>query len=249
MRKVKPDALVHILTAIPPDLNPRKFAAGMDMTNRLRVEGTRNLLEAAWDVGVKRVIAEGVAFMYEPGPGLADEDAPPWTTAPAPAKPVVQALVEMEQQVSEVSGLTLRFGHLYGPGSVYAADGGFTEMIKARKLPIVGAGSSMFSLTHTRDAAMAILAALDKNVSGALNIVDDEPVPGNVFLPAYAEMVGAKRPQRVPRWLARPLIGPFGTAFMNDLRGADNARARLMLDWRPGFRSWRDGFRAELGVR
>jgi nucleoside-diphosphate-sugar epimerase len=155
----------------------------------------------------------------------------------------------MEDQIAEVSGLTLRFGHLYGPGTAYAPDGGFTSMLQSRKLPIVGAGSSVFSLIHTRDAAMAILAALDKNVSGALNIVDDDPVPGNVFLPAFAEMLGAKPPQRLPSWLARPMVGPFGTAFMNDLRGADNARARLTLDWRPGFRSWRDGFRAELGSR
>jgi nucleoside-diphosphate-sugar epimerase len=246
LETAQPDALVHILTAIPASLNPKKISSDMAMTNRLRTQGTRNLLDAANRVGVKRVIAESVGFMYQPAAGLADEDAPLWTRGMPAVKPIIDALVEMEERTVAMSGLALRFGQLDGPGTMFAPGQSFITQIKSGKLPIVGAGSGVFSFTHTRDAAMAILAALDKDVSGALNIVDDDPAPAREWLPALASMLGAKQPSKVPAWLAKLAIGPYGVAYMNELRGADNARARLMLDWRPGYRSWRDGFKAEL---
>jgi nucleoside-diphosphate-sugar epimerase len=246
MRTAKPDAVVNILTAIPANLNPRKIGAEMAMTGRLRTEGTRNLFDAARSMGVERVISEGVAYMYQPAPDLADEDAPLWTRDMPQVRPIVDALVEMERRTVEMNGLVLRFGHLYGPGSMFAQGGTFIEQIKSGRVPLVGGGHGVFSFTHARDAAMAILAGLDKNVSGALNIVDDTPAPLHEWLPATAGMLGVKSPKAAPAWLARLAVGPYGVAFMNQLRGADNARARLMLDWRPGYRSWRDGFTAEL---
>ena len=227
MRTAKPDAIVHILTAIPANLNPRKIGAEMAMTNRLRTEGTRNLFDAARGMGIERVIAEGVAYIYQPASGPADEDAPLWTRDMPQVRPVVDALVEMERQTAEMNGLVLRFGHLYGPGSMFAHGGTFIEQIKSGRVPLVGGGHGVFSFTHARDAAMAILAGLDKDVSGALNIVDDTPAPLYEWLPTVASVLGVKNPRALPTWLARLAVGPYGVAFMNELRGADNARARL----------------------
>jgi nucleoside-diphosphate-sugar epimerase len=151
----------------------------------------------------------------------------------------------MERLTRAANGLVLRLGHLYGPGSIYAADGTFMGQIRAGKVPLVGAGRSTFSFTHSHDAASAIVAALDKGVTGALNIVDDKPEQVSVWLPAVAEMLGAKPPKQVPAGIARLAVGDWGVAFMTQLRGADNSRARLTLDWRPRYPSWRAGF-AEL---
>lgn len=139
----------------------------------------------------------------------------------------------------------LRFGQLYGPGTVFAPDGSFTAAIRAGKMPLIGGGTSVFSFLHTRDAATAITAALDKPVSGAFNVVDDTPVPFAEWLPEMAKRLGARRPRSVPAWLARPLVGSYGVMFMTRLRAASNARARLELDWRPGYPSWWDGFATE----
>jgi hypothetical protein len=46
--------------------------------------------------------------------------------------------------------------------------------------------------------------------------------------------------------LARMAVGGWGVAFMTELRGADNARARLRLNWRPRYASCREGFEAGL---
>jgi len=61
-----PDAVVNLLTAIPARPNPRRLAKQFWLTNRLRTEGTRNLLAAATASGVQRVLAEGLAYAYDP---------------------------------------------------------------------------------------------------------------------------------------------------------------------------------------
>ncbi|MDF2704580.1 MAG: hypothetical protein K0R62_232, partial [Nonomuraea muscovyensis] len=178
-------------------------------------------------------VAQGLAYAYRPGEGLADEDAPLWSDPPRPYGPVVAALAELERQTVRAGGLVLRFGHLTGPGSVYADDGSTAEAVRRGRMPVVGDGGSVLSFTHAHDAATAIIAALDKDVTGALNVVDDTPVLMRDWLPVYARRLGAPAPRRVPALLARLAVGPFGVAYMTRLRGADNSRARMRLDWRP----------------
>lgn len=230
VREVAPDAVVHLLTAIPKAINPRRMSQEFALTNRLRTEGARNLIEAAPGA---RFIAQGLAYAYTPGPGLADEDTPLWREAPSQFAPVVAALEDMERQVAGVGGLVLRVGHLTGPGSVYDEDGSTTRSVRAGRMPIVGDGGSVMSFTDSHDAATAVVAALDRDVSGVLNIVDDTPVRLGDWLTAYAASLGGPKPRRVPAFVARLLVGGFGVAYMTRLRGADNCRARLQLNWRP----------------
>jgi nucleoside-diphosphate-sugar epimerase len=241
---VEPDAVVSMLTAIPSVLVPRKLAAQFVMTNRLRTEGTRNLLAAAPGA---RFVAQGLAYAYQPAEGLAGEDAPLWTArTPKQFAPVLDALVEQERLVGS-AGLVLRLGHLYGPGSAFDGGGSFTRQVRAGKVPLVGGGHAVFSFTHADDAATAVIAALDKpSVTGVLNVVDDTPAPLSTWLPSFASMLGARPPRVAPAALARFAVGGWGVAYLNELRGADNARARLRLDWRPRHPSWAEGFAAEL---
>lgn len=241
--EVAPEAVVHLLTAIPATLNPRKLAGDFELTNRLRTEGTRNLIEAASGA---RVITQGLAYAYDPAPGLANEDSPLWQDPPTQFVPVLAALKDLEQQTAGAGGLVVRIGHLYGPGSAFAADGSFTDSVRKGKVPLVGGGTGVFSFTHARDAASAIAAALDKDVSGVLNVVDDDPAPVSEWLPVLASIVGGKAPAKAPALIARMAVGGWGVAYMTQLRGADNSRAKLALNWKPGYPSWRAGLAAEL---
>jgi nucleoside-diphosphate-sugar epimerase len=186
--KAEPDAVVNMLTAIPAQLNPRKLAQEFAVTNQLRTLGTRNLIEAAPGV---RFISQGLAYGYQPGDGVANEDAPLWLEhTPKQFAPVLDALIELERLTTEANGLVLRLGHLYGPGSIYAPGGSFAGQVKAGKVPLVGGGHAVFSFTHADDAASAIVAALDrKDVQGVLNIVDDSPAELREWLPAYAKLL------------------------------------------------------------
>ena len=189
VRAAAPDVIVHMLTAIPDPIDPRHLARDMALTNRLRTQATANLLAAA---GGARMIAQGVAYAYDPaGSPVKDEDAPLWRHPPAQFVPVLEALRAMEHQVGAAGGLVLRLGQLYGPGSSYGRDGGFTRQLRAGKVPVVGDGGSMFSFTHAHDAATAMLAAVERPIDGVLNIVDDQPTPVREWLPEMAVMLGA----------------------------------------------------------
>jgi nucleoside-diphosphate-sugar epimerase len=244
--EVHPNAIVNLLTAIPAELDPRRLKRDFELTNRLRQEGTANLLAAAQGVPGAYMVSEGLAYAYEPAPSpaasSADEDTPLWTNPPRQFAPNVEALRVLEERTVESGGAVLRIGHLYGPGTSYAADGSFTRQVRAGRVPLVGGGTSVFSFSHVYDVATAIVAALDRRPVGPLNVVDDDPAPMSTWLPYFADVVGAPRPKPVPAVLARMAVGGFGVAYMTRLRGADNARARLSLDWRPRYTSWRDGF-------
>lgn len=245
-----PDAVIHALTALPDRIVPRRDYLGP--TNRLRTEGTRNLIAAARAAGARRLIAESVAFFYRPqGDWVKDEEAPPFEDAPGILGAGAKAILDLERQVMEaegIEGLVLRFGWLYGPGTFYASDGSQAADVRRRRAPIIGAGTGTFSFLHVDDAAHAYVAALEHGAPGAYNIVDDEPAPMREWLPAYAEALGAKPPRRIPAWLARLIAGGGMAGAALELRGASNAKAKRELGWAPAHPSWRQGFREALAA-
>ena len=252
--KVRPDAIVNLLTAIPPQIDPRHLARDFELTNRLRQDGTANLLAATSGLPDVHLVSEGLAYAYEPTQATdpaarsAEEETPFWADPPKQFAPNVKALRVLEQHTLSAGGTVLRVGHLYGPGTIYASDGSFTRQVLAGKAPLVGGGTSVFSFSHVHDVATAIVAAVDRRPGGAINVVDDEPAPMSTWLPYFADVVGAKPPKNVPAFAARLAAGSFGVAYMTRLRGADNARARLRLGWRPSYTTWRNGFKELAGV-
>jgi nucleoside-diphosphate-sugar epimerase len=248
----EPDVIVHELTDIPPAIDPRRYAEQMAGNDRVRVEGTRNLLAAAGEAGAKRIVVQSIAFAYVPEGGgeTRDEVDPLYVDAPDPMGPTIRALADMESQVlggGPPEGVVLRYGYFYGPGTVYASDGSTAERVRKHRFPVVGGGSGVFSFIHVDDAAAATVLALDRGQPGVYNVVDDQPAPVSEWLPVYAEVLGAKPPGSVPTWLARAAGGGRLVLIMERLRGASNAKARAELGWTPMYPSWREGFREGLG--
>jgi nucleoside-diphosphate-sugar epimerase len=246
----RPQAVIHELTAIPARLDPRTIARDFALTNRLRSEGTRHLVAAARAAGAQRLIAQGIVFAYAPGPpGTVHVESDPLLSAQAPKsfRSTARAVEELEQAVLEASGIVLRYGFFYGPGSAIARDGTFAHDLPRRRIPIVGGGAGVWSFIHLHDAARATLAALAHDGPAIFNVVDDDPAPVAQWLPALARALGAPRPWRVPTLLARPLAGSYGIHSMTRLQGASNALAKRELDWQPRYPSWREGFREGLG--
>jgi nucleoside-diphosphate-sugar epimerase len=245
----RPDAVIDQLTAIPQRLDPRKIVRDFALTDRLRTEGTRNLLAAAQKVGGSRFIAQSIAFAYAPGPPgtVHGENDPLIADPPTQFARSAKAIAELERLTLAADGLVLRYGYFYGPGSAIATDGSIAQEVAKRRLPIVGGGAGVWSFIHLHDAARATLAALTHGASGAYNVVDDEPAPVHEWVPTLAQALGAKPPRRVPAWLARPLAGEYGVYTMTRAQGASNARAKAELAWAPSHSSWREGFRTGLG--
>ena len=237
--------MIHALTALPRRYDPKSDY--LAATNRIRTEGTRNLVAAAQAAGARRLVAESIAFAYRPEGGwVKDEEAPLFTDAPGRFGVALRApIAELERQVlgaEGIEGVVLRFGWLYGPGTYYDRGGQQAEEVMKRRLPIVGTGTGTFSFVHVDDAASATVAALEHGAPGAYNVVDDEPAPLREWVPVYAEALGAKPPRQVPVWLARLVAGKDVAASAVGLRGADNAKAKRELGWEPAHPSWRQGF-------
>ena len=158
---------------------------------------------------------------------------------------VVAAIRHLEEAVLGArwtEGIVLRYGTFYGLGTAMAPGGELYEMVRRRRFPLVGDGGGIFSFVHVADAAEATVAAVEHGGRGVYNIVDDEPAPVAEWLPALAQTLGARKPMRVPRFIARLFGGETGMVMMTEVRGASNAKAKRELGWCPAHPSWRDGF-------
>jgi nucleoside-diphosphate-sugar epimerase len=152
----KPDVVIHQLTDLPDVSDPAQMAAVREKNSRLRIEGTRNLMAAAQAAGVRRVVAQSIAFIYAPGQGPRQETDP---LDPSEAQRMtIEGVKALEQAVLNtpgIGGIVLRYGRLYGPGTWFDKPG------------------SPGSLTAGA-AAQAALLALTRGAPGAYNIAEDD---------------------------------------------------------------------------
>lgn len=248
----KPDVVVHQMTDLAAATDLRHFDRSFARTNELRTRGTDILLDAAREAGVKRFIAQsfcGWTFSRNGGTVKteADELDP---HPPQELRRTLEAIWYLERTVTASTtpeGIVLRYGFFYGPetGTLSPA---MIDQLRHRRVPVIGSGAGTWSFIHTEDAASATLAAVERGRAGNVyNVVDDHPAQVKDWLPALAELIGAKPPLHVPAWLGRLLAGEHMVAMMTEVRGASNAKARRELDWQPAKSSWRQGF-AELAT-
>jgi 2-alkyl-3-oxoalkanoate reductase len=246
-----PDAVVHQMTALSGPQDMRHFDRTFALTNRLRTEGTDILLAAARAAGTRRFVVQSfTGWTNERTGGPVKTEADPFD--PHPAASTVQtmaAIRHLESTVEgakDVGGIVLRYGLLYGPGTSIGTGGDILEVLRKRRMPVIGGGAGVWSFLHVEDAASAAVAAIDSTATGIYNIVDNDPAPAAEWLPYLAEAIGAKPPMRVPGWLVGPMVGGFLMAMMTSVRGSSNAKARRDLGWQPRYGSWRVGFREGL---
>jgi nucleoside-diphosphate-sugar epimerase len=246
--RAQPEVIIHQLTAIG-SMDMRHFDRDFALTNRLRTEGTDNLLSAGRAVGVRRFLAQSfTSWPYaRTGGPVKSEDDP---LDPSPAREMAQSLAAIRHLEAAVTGsdwtegIVLRYGFFYGPGTSLSTGGEQLEMIRKRKFPVVGNGAGVWSFIHIADAAEATVAAVAHGERGIYNVVDDDPAPVSEWLPALAERIGARKPLAVPRFVGRLFAGEAGAVMMTEVRGASNAKAKRELSWQPQHSSWRDGFGA-----
>ena len=252
LAQAEPDAVINELTDLPQSLNPRRLAEYYAANNRVRREGTRNLLSAARGAGVRRFLVQGSAYWYAPtGGAVKTEEAPLYLDAPSPIGQAVQTIKDVEEAVLSaegIEGIVLRYGMFYGPGTWYAKDGDVGRQVRKRRYPMIGRGEGTYSFIHVDDAASATVAALERARPGVYNVVDDEPATAAEWMPLYAEALGAKRPPRVPAFLARLIAGEALVGWMLGLRGASNEKIKRELGWHPQYESWRQGFFEDLAA-
>jgi nucleoside-diphosphate-sugar epimerase len=240
----RPDAIVHQMTAIAGKPDIKHMDRWFARTNRLRTEGTDHLLAAAEATGVSNFVAQSYASWngIRNGGWVKTEEDPLDPMDGTAARPGMEAIRHLEDMVIKADGAALRYGAVYGPG----ATDDQVELVRKRQFPLVGSGAGYSSWLHLDDAASATVLAVEQQAKGVFNIVDDEPAPAKEWLPYLAECAGAKRPMRVPKWLARLAAGEVAVTMMTEGRGFSNAKAKRDLGWELRYPSWRQGFKEEL---
>jgi nucleoside-diphosphate-sugar epimerase len=201
-------------------------------------------LAAAKVAGVRRFVAQSYAsYRYQRvGGRVKTEEDSLDPDPPAAMHEINAAMSYLDHTVTEAGGVALRYGGFYGDPSSAAERANFLEPVLKRTFPIVGNGEGYASFIHLEDAATATVLAVENDVRGIYNVVDDEPAPVREWLPYLASVLGAKPPRHFPAWMARLFAGELAVILGEELRGASNAKAKREFGMKLRYPSWRQGF-------
>jgi nucleoside-diphosphate-sugar epimerase len=157
VKAAAPDVLMHQLTDLAFAPGTPRYDEGLERNARLRIAGTRNLVDAAKTAGVRRMITQSIAFVYAPGEGARAESDPLDVSATGARRRTVDGVIALEQSTLELpEGIVLRYGYLYGPGTWFEE------------------GKRAVPALHVDAAAQAALLAVSKGRQGIYNIAEDD---------------------------------------------------------------------------
>jgi nucleoside-diphosphate-sugar epimerase len=226
----QPTHVIHQLTALPKK-GPRR-TSDIEATNRLRVEGTRNLLQAAIAADARRFIVGSFAPLAAADPAKAQD------AAAAAVRSMESQVLEATRQGS-IEGVVLRYGMFYGPD--VPSTTALLEMVRKRRLPVVRGDAGQLPVIHIDDAVNATVLALDRAPGGSVyEIVDDHPASMTEIVTTLAKYAGSRSPLRVPAWLPR-LVAPYMARVTAIRMPLSNARAKAELGWKPKYPTIQQG--------
>lgn len=232
------DAILHMATKIPLKTIPK--ATDWAMNDRIRTEGTRNLITAAEYNGIQTFIQQSVIFTYGDQGGA---DIYSHTPLPDHFPNNLLSNVEMEDmliQHPKLHYIILRFGFFYSADSAQTQN--MLHMAKKGFFPIIGKGHNYLNMIHADDAACAVVHAL-RHASdlqrSIFNITDFSPIPLREMIMAMAKATGGRKPWRVPKTLARLLMGKAAVDFMTASVRIQPAEG--FGDWKPKYPDFRLG--------
>src|SRR5215469_2293355 len=243
------DVVVNQMTALANVQSYRNFDKEFEPTNRLRSEGTAYLLEAAQQNKVQKIVVQSFAgWPLQASSAIANPEETPYARdLPARMKNSHRAIRQMEEMVLSSQspvGVVLRYGFFYGPETSFDPKSSMLEVVRKGKFPVIGEGNGIWSFIHVEDAAEATRIAIEDAPAGAYHITDDHPAAVSEWLPGLAGLLGAKQPKRIPVWLGKLFAGESTVFMTTRMRGAANDKARRVLQWKPNYADWRQGFAA-----
>jgi nucleoside-diphosphate-sugar epimerase len=249
MRDISADceAILHLATAIPAVARPSGHH--WLLNDRIRREGTANLVAAALQNRCRLYVQQSVTFLYGDRNGeWVDETFPIATRQPA----MLQSAVDMERLVLDAStdrlpAVILRFGSFYAHDSSQTSE--MFRAVSQRRFPIMGKGDVYWNIINIDDAADAVVRAVlntHNRPANILNICDDEPVLYRDFVNQIADALHVARPRTLPKIAARVALGSdLSHALLGSVR-CKNGKAKTELGWQPKYRTFREGIPAEI---
>ena len=230
------DAVVNLATSMP-SMATFLFRRAWRPTERIRIDGSAAVVDAALAAGVPRLVQESVSMVYpDRGADWIDEDVAP--------DPYPNARGNLAAETSATrftasgrSGTVLRLGLFYGPGARHSEQ--FLAMARHHVVPLIGQPESYLSSIHVGDGGAAVAAALDVP-AGTYNVVDDEPLTKRDYAQALADAADARPWIRGPGRLAL-VLGHRMLSLTRSMR-VSNRRFREASGWQPQYPSAREGW-------
>ena len=242
------DAILHLATAIPT--KSRTTPADWKTNDLIRREGTRILVDAAIRNQCRLYVQQSLTLIYGQRNGdWVDEQA----AIPDQQPSILDSALDMERFVQDaidqhdLPAIILRFGSFYSHDS--AQTQAMLQMIQKGFFPIVGGGRDYWNIINVEDAAEAVLKAVENHEAGLgriFNVCDDEPVQYGELVSYIADTLGARKPMRVPRIVAKLMLGSHVFAAIFASARCRNRLIKEKLDWTPHFPTYREGYRAEI---
>jgi nucleoside-diphosphate-sugar epimerase len=232
------DAVVNLASALPSTARFVLRRAWRE-NNRVRIDGSAAVAEAAAAAGVPRLLQESVSLLYpDRGDQWIDESVPPDEFPASRGNLAAEANTHRFTEAGG-AGVVLRFGWFIGPGARHAEQ--FVALARRRIVVVLGRPDSYISSVHLDDAADAVVAALEAP-AGIYNVVDDEPITKREFGEALASAVQRRPLRRLPGGAALRR-GDRLTSLTRSMR-VSNQRLRSATGWAPTYPSARDSWRA-----
>ena len=233
------EAVLHLATRIPGAASIARREAWLE-TDRIRRDGTRNLVDAALKAGVQVFVYPSIVFLYPDG-GDAWLDAR--TTPPAPAE-YLRSTLDAEAEVARFAshggrGVTLRMGGFYGPESSQSLE--MLNLARRGIAPVFGRDEAFTPSIWVQDAARAVVSAMLEAPTGVFDVVDDEPITRHDMRFILARAVGRRSIWRVPDAFAPRMLGVVADVLTRSQR-VSNEGLKRVTTWKPDVRNAREGW-------
>jgi len=231
LKRHRPACVLHLAAETAAQRDREKI-------QEVNVDGTRELIDAAQAAKVKRfVFASTVVTGDAHGRVLREEDLLPVQTAYGRSKQKGERMVHE----SEMHGVVVRPGHVYGPGGWYEEEF-VSRLQQPGRLAVIGRGDNLWDVVHVDDVATALAAAVERAPDGATyHVADDEPLTYFDFVKLTADALGVGPPRRIPTPIARLVAGRDPVAAVVRSARTSNERVKRELKWELRFPTARVG--------
>ncbi|MEK9131011.1 MAG: NAD-dependent epimerase/dehydratase family protein [Patescibacteria group bacterium] len=197
VKKIKPDVIFHYAA----QRNVRVSLKHPIYDAEVNVMGTLALIQAAYEVGVKKFIfsSSGGAIYSDAhkhrapwSEEVVDEPVSPYGVA----KRAGELYLNFAYYVQGMSYVALRYANIYGPRQDSGGEGGaisifISRMLKNQAVQIFGNGKQTRDFVYVDDAVAAALKAMDAPVVGVYNIGTGQEVNVNTFFYKIKKLTGS----------------------------------------------------------
>jgi nucleoside-diphosphate-sugar epimerase len=211
--------VIHIATSIPAEFNK---PGAWDTNNKLRTRGTKKLIEASIDAGVKRYIQQSIVMAYSNGGDEWINEEHPLDESPE-RELICAPVIEMENLVKSIPENKMDWFILRG--GIFVGEGTFQEKtlkdLKDGLNIVTGNGNNYVSFVHVADMADAILKSIENETANLILNIVNKPVKQIDYLRFIAEKIGGEIPVQNQKL-------PTPPSFR-----CSNLRAQYSINWKP----------------